>query len=196
MGIFEDVYDEWKKASPKEKWIIGGVSVGAIALALYLHSKSSSSSVAGTGTTGLPGTFQQGSTGSPGSTGNPPPSPQPSPQPGPPPGPRTAGRWITVGKDVPLGTTLAQIAQQFGLTIDQLGQMNPWAHIGDPNGYNTNLPGNIDNQVVQVSNQVSVDTPTGGSRPRSSQPTRATDVYANTRHAPAAMPHKPGGMHA
>lgn len=71
MAIFADVVDEWKKASGKEKLLIVGGGAAVIVLALYLHSKSSSQSLAGTGTTGVGGSFQQASPGSASSPGSP-----------------------------------------------------------------------------------------------------------------------------
>lgn len=70
MAFFTDIFEDWHKATPKQKWIIAGVSVGVVGLALYLHHKSSQSQPTGTGTTGVAGSFQP-SPGSPGAPGTP-----------------------------------------------------------------------------------------------------------------------------
>lgn len=187
MAIFADVIDEWKKASGKEKLLIAGGGAAVVALALYLHSKSSSQPT-GTGTTGVGGSFQP-STGSPGgapgTTSSPPPNDGGLPPPGflGPPSPVPSNRFITVGKDVPLGTTLQQIATQFGLSMQQLAALNPWAHIGQAGGYDTTLAGNIDNLQVNVGPQAPA-----ASAPSRVQPNTTMQVYAQTRHAPAVVP--------
>lgn len=188
MAIFADVVEEWKKASGKEKLLIVGGGAAVIALALYLHSKSSSSTLAGTGTTGVGGSFQPatGGTGSTGATGSPPPNDGgtigfPLPPPGligPPVQKPGAGKWITVGNEVPTGTTLQQIANQFGLSLQQLLALNPWAQ-----PYNPTLPGNINGQVVQVA----ASTPAPAA-PSLTQPNTTTRIYAQTKHGPSIAP--------
>ena len=42
MGVFEDTYEELKKAKPPEKALIIGGALAIVGVALYLHSKSSS----------------------------------------------------------------------------------------------------------------------------------------------------------
>ena len=69
MAFFTDIFEDWHKATPRQKWLIAGVSVGVVGLALYLHHKSSQSQPTGTGTTGVAGSFQP-STGAPGTPGS------------------------------------------------------------------------------------------------------------------------------
>lgn len=62
------IAEEWKKATPREKFMIVGAAASIVAIALYLHHKTSSSAP-GTGVAGLPSNLSPASTGSPGTTG-------------------------------------------------------------------------------------------------------------------------------
>lgn len=93
MGMFSDVYDEFKSGSPREKLLIVGGVVVVGGVAFYMYKKNAASGVtpsAASGLNGLPSGFQQGAPG--GAPGAPvptqgttpvPPTPRPTPTPTP-----------------------------------------------------------------------------------------------------------------
>lgn len=74
MGIFSDTYDEFKKASPKEKLLIGGgvLLVGGIAFYEYKKGSAGNTTPQGSNLAGLPANFQQAAPGGAPGGANPP----------------------------------------------------------------------------------------------------------------------------
>lgn len=61
MGVFADTYDEFKKASPTEKVVIGGASIAVLGIGVYLYYKNKSNTASpATSTTGQTTSTAQG----------------------------------------------------------------------------------------------------------------------------------------